>query len=42
MQGGIALGMLVDRLRGIELLEAPEPRGFAFRKPEALHRSWEV
>ncbi len=40
MQGEIALGALFDRLDGVELVSAPEPTGFAFRKPAELHVRW--
>jgi cytochrome P450 len=41
LQGAIALGSLLE-LPGLELVDAPEPAGFAFRKPEALHLRWGI
>jgi cytochrome P450 len=40
LQGPIAVQAIFDRLPGLELLEAPEPHGFAFRRPADLHLRW--
>jgi cytochrome P450 len=40
LQGPIAVQAILDRLSGLELVEAPEPRGFAFRRPPELHLRW--
>jgi cytochrome P450 len=40
LQGAIALRGLIDGLPGLELVKAPEPTGFAFRKPADLHLRW--
>lgn len=42
LQGPIAVKAIFDRLPGLELVDAPEPRGFAFRRPPALRLRWEV
>jgi cytochrome P450 len=42
LQGAIVLKALLERLPGLELVEAPEPHGFAFRKPAELHVQWQV
>jgi cytochrome P450 len=42
LQGAIAVKAILDRLRGLQLVEAPEPRGFAFRRPPELHLRWQV
>jgi cytochrome P450 len=40
LQGTIAVQRLFDRLRDLELVDAPEPHGFAFRRPAELHVRW--
>jgi cytochrome P450 len=40
LQGLIAVGALLERLPSLELVEAPAPRGFAFRRPEVLRVRW--
>jgi cytochrome P450 len=40
LQGALALRALLERLPGLELVEAPEPHGFAFRKPASLGVRW--
>ncbi|MGH3045953.1 MAG: cytochrome P450 [Gaiellaceae bacterium] len=40
LQGPIALQAIFDRLPGLELVEAPEPHGFAFRRPSGLNLRW--
>jgi cytochrome P450 len=40
LQGPIAVQGVLDRLPGLELVEAPEPRGFAFRRPGELRLRW--
>jgi len=40
LQGAIAVGALLERLPGLELEEAPEPGGFAFRRPAYLRLRW--
>jgi len=40
LQGPIAVQAIFDRLPGLELLEAPQPHGFAFRRPAELHLRW--
>jgi cytochrome P450 len=42
LQGAIALRALLDGLPGLELVEAPGPTGFAFRKPAKLHLRWQA
>jgi cytochrome P450 len=42
LQGAIVLRALLERLPALELVEAPAPHGFAFRKPAALHLRWQV
>ena len=42
LQGPIAVKAILDRLRGLELAEAPEPHGFAFRRPPELHLRWQA
>jgi cytochrome P450 len=42
LQGAIVLRALLERLPGLELVTAPEPHGFAFRKPAELHLRWRV
>lgn len=41
LQGTLALGAVLERLPGLRLVEAPEPAGFAFRRPERLVAAWE-
>ena len=40
MQCQVALTALLDRLPGLEIVHAPEPTGFAFRRPETLELRW--
>jgi cytochrome P450 len=40
LQGLIGVGAILERLPGLELLAAPEPSGFAFRRPTELHLRW--
>ncbi|HXL42902.1 MAG TPA: cytochrome P450 [Gaiellaceae bacterium] len=40
LQGPIAVQAILDRLSGLEIVEAPEPRGFAFRRPPELRLRW--
>jgi cytochrome P450 len=42
LQGPIAVRAILDRLDGLELVEAPEPHGFAFRRPPELHLRWQA
>jgi cytochrome P450 len=40
LQGPIAVQAILDRLPGLELVEAPAPYGFAFRRPPELRLRW--
>jgi cytochrome P450 len=40
MQCQAAVTALFDRLPGLELVHAPEPQGFAFRRPATLQLRW--
>jgi cytochrome P450 len=40
MQCQVALAALFERLPGLEIAHAPEPAGFAFRRPAALELRW--
>lgn len=40
LQGAVAVGRILERLPGIELIQAAEPDGFAFRRPAELHVRW--
>jgi cytochrome P450 len=40
LQGAIAVRALLERLDGLELVSAPEPHGFAFRRPPELRLRW--
>jgi cytochrome P450 len=40
LQGPIAVKAIFDRLPNLELVERPEPRGFAFRRPHELRLRW--
>jgi cytochrome P450 len=40
LQGPIAVQRILDRLTGLELEAAPDPQGFAFRRPQELRVSW--
>jgi cytochrome P450 len=40
LQGPIAVQAILDRLSGVEIVEALEPRGFAFRRPPELRLRW--
>jgi cytochrome P450 len=41
LQGALAVGALLERLPALRLVEAPEPTGFAFRRPQRLALAWE-
>jgi cytochrome P450 len=40
MQGPLAVAAILDRLPGLELVDPPEPHGFAFRRPPELRLAW--
>jgi cytochrome P450 len=40
LQGALAVQAILDRLHDLELVSAPEPHGFAFRRPQELHLRW--
>jgi cytochrome P450 len=40
LQGAVAVQAILDRLDGLELVSAPEPHGFAFRRPPELRVRW--
>ena len=40
MQCQVALTALFERLPGLEIAHAPEPTGFAFRRPATLELRW--
>ncbi|HEY3051663.1 MAG TPA: cytochrome P450 [Gaiellaceae bacterium] len=40
LQGPLAVKAILDRLSGLEIVEAPEPCGFAFRRPPELRLRW--
>ncbi|MGH3042634.1 MAG: cytochrome P450, partial [Gaiellaceae bacterium] len=42
LQGPIAVKGILDRLSGLQLVQAPDPHGFAFRRPPQLRLSWRV
>jgi cytochrome P450 len=42
LQGPIAVKAILDSLPGLELVETPEPRGFAFRRPAELRLRWQT
>ncbi|MGH3117393.1 MAG: cytochrome P450 [Gaiellales bacterium] len=42
LQGPIAVKAILDRLSGLQLVEAPEPRGFAFRRATELRLRWQT
>jgi hypothetical protein len=42
LQGPIAVQAVFDRLPGLALVAAPEPRGFAFRRSPKLDLSWQA
>lgn len=42
LQGTIAVRAIFDRLGGLELVSAPDPHGFAFRRPPELHLRWQA
>ena len=42
LQGAIAVRALLERLRDLELVSAPEPDGFAFRRPAELRLRWQA
>jgi cytochrome P450 len=41
LEGEIAVNAIFDRLPRLEVVEAPEPHGFAFRRPPELRLRWE-
>jgi cytochrome P450 len=42
LQGPIAVKAILERLPGIELVETPEPHGFAFRRPAEVRLRWQT
>jgi cytochrome P450 len=40
LQGALAVQAILERLPELELVAAPEPNGFAFRRPAELHVRW--
>jgi cytochrome P450 len=40
MQGPLAVEAILERLHGLELVDPPEPHGFAFRRPPELQLTW--
>jgi cytochrome P450 len=40
LQGPIAVRAILERLPGLELVDPPEPHGFAFRRPPELRLRW--
>jgi len=42
LQGTLAVRSLLERLPGLELVDAPEPNGFAFRRPATLGLRWQT
>ena len=40
LQGTLAVRAILERLDGLELVDAPEPHGFAFRRPASLRVRW--
>jgi cytochrome P450 len=40
MQGPLAVAAVLERLPGLELVDPPEPQGFAFRRPPELGLRW--
>jgi cytochrome P450 len=40
MQGPLAVEAILERLHGLELVDPPEPHGFAFRRPPELRLTW--
>jgi len=40
LQGAVALAAILERLHGLEIVDAPDPRGFAFRRPATLTLRW--
>jgi len=42
LQGALAVGALLERLLQLRLVEAPEPVGFAFRRPQRLVLAWSL
>jgi cytochrome P450 len=42
LQARVAVETLLDRLPGLRLDEAAEPRGLVFRKPAGVHVSWDA
>ena len=41
LQGTLAVGAILERLPDLELVDASEPNGFAFRRPERLRLRWQ-
>ena len=42
LQGPLAIRAILERLPGLRLADAPEPHGFAFRRPPELHLTWSL
>jgi cytochrome P450 len=42
LQGPLAVKAILDRLSALQLVEAPEPHGFAFRRPPELRLRWQT
>jgi cytochrome P450 len=42
LQGPIAVEAILERLPALQLVDAPDPHGFAFRRPSGLHLRWQV
>jgi cytochrome P450 len=42
LQGPIAVRGILERLGGLELVDPPEPHGFAFRRPPELRLRWQA
>jgi cytochrome P450 len=40
LQGAVAVAALLERLPGLELVDPPDPHGFAFRRPPELRLRW--
>ena len=40
LQGAVAVAALLERLPGLELVDPPDPHGFAFRRPPQLRLRW--
>lgn len=40
LQGAVAVAALLERLPGLQLVDPPDPHGFAFRRPPELRLGW--